>query len=146
MKRSKRLEQISKITKGQEEEIARALADCQRRFQAQQKQLQDLELYFQQYSQEIVQVSGAGLNISRYQNMQLFLGNLTKAIEQQKTIVEQLRREYEHKKKLWLNKHNRNKAMDNITDRYRLQEDIQDEKKVQREIDDRAARQDGGKD
>ncbi|MDH5301480.1 MAG: flagellar export protein FliJ [Gammaproteobacteria bacterium] len=146
MKRSKRLEQISKITKTQEDDMAKALAECQRRFQAHQKQLDDLQLYFQQYSAQIVQESSGGLNISRYQNMQAFLGNLTKAIEQQKRVVEQVRREYEHKRKLWMNKHNRNKAIDAVSQHHRQQEDAQDEKKLQRDIDDRSSRQRGGKD
>jgi flagellar FliJ protein len=139
------MEKVAQVTKGQEDEAAKMLGECQGRLQVQEQTLQNLQEYYQQYTQEMTQASGSGMSIQRYQNMQGFLGNLTKALEQQTQVVEQVRSEYEHKKGLWLDKRNRNKALGSVTEKLRFAEDVAEEKKLQRDIDDRSSRQTGGK-
>lgn len=144
MKRSQRMAGICQFTGNKEQEAAKVLGECTQRMEMQQKRLADLEQYRLEYSQQITTAGGNGLTISTYQNMQAFMGNLSRAIEQQKAILNQVQTEYERKKNLWLEARNKNKALNQVTDRYRQQEEMADEKKQQREIDDRFSRQTGG--
>lgn len=140
MKQSKRLEPICHFNKKREEEAAKRLAKVSQEVAKQKQRLLDLENYRGEYGKQFAMAGGAGLNAVKMRDYQRFMANLSKVIEQQKSAISVLEREFEEKKRQWLAARNRNKALENVKDRYQQQENVQEEKKQQKEIDDRGFR------
>ncbi len=142
--RAKRLKLVCDFVADKEQEAARQLGECKRSLDEQNRRLRDLENYHQEYAGRITQAGS--ISIQEYRNLQAFMLNLNKAIEQQKQIVQRLEAEYQCKKQHWLDIRNRGKALNKVTEKYQAEEDYQRERRLQRELDDRIKLPQGGKD
>lgn len=140
MKQSRRLGPICDFNKKREEDAAKNLAKISQEVAAQKKRLVDLENYRGEYGKQFAMAGGAGLNAGKMRDYQNFMANLSKVLEQQKSAISVLEKEFEEKKRQWLAARSRTKALETVKDRYLQQETIIEEKKLQKEIDDRAFR------
>jgi len=137
MKSSKRLHRVIQITEFQENNAARMLGSLQQQLLAYQARLNDLSTYRAEYGKRFVDLGQVGLSAVQMRDFQSFMVNLDEAIRQQEVAIDQLKVEYDEKKRQWLAARNKTKAIVSISQRYQAQEQQQEEKIIQKEIDDR---------
>lgn len=140
MSRSKRLKPIQRITEMREKDAAQDLGESQQRLQLLQKQLSELERYREEYRNYYQQSGREGMTALRLQQLQQFLTNIDKAIEQQDQAIKSAEYQCEEKKKLWYAARGRTQALDKVAERYLDDERQQQNRREQKELDERAGR------
>ena len=140
MTRSERLEPIAGLQRDKETQATRALGESQRRYLAQERRLADLERFQREYEQRFHALGNAGAAIERFREHRRFSDKLNGAIEQQRKVLEECRRELEHHNRRWSEVSSKRRALDKVIDRFRLEETTQAQRREQRESDDRAQR------
>ena len=101
------------------------------------KTLELLEQYRGEYEARFRQAAQDGLGRDEWANYQSFLGRLDEAIAQQRLLVESSRQRTENGQKEWLDKRNRVKAFDTLSQRHRAGEvrrELRHEQKLQDEF------------
>jgi flagellar FliJ protein len=140
MSRSERLEPIADLQRDKETEATRVLGEFQRSYLAQERRLAELELYQREYQQRFHALGNTGAAIERFREYRQFSEKLNHAIQQQRRLVEECRRELELQNRSWSEISSRRRALDKVIDRFRLEEVAQAQRREQRESDDRAQR------
>jgi flagellar FliJ protein len=140
MTKSDRVKPIIKVAENRERAAARALSDAQRIVQERQARLQDLIRYREEYRADMTARGRAGVSAQSLRGMLGFLGKLDQAVEQQDQAVKAAERELDEKRRQWLEKHFRAKALDHVRDRYLTDERRAANRKEQKESDERALR------
>jgi len=140
MSRSERLEPIADLQRGKETQATRMLGESQRRYLAQERRLADLEQFQREYQQRFHALGNAGAAIERFREHHRFSEKLNGAIEQQRKLLEECRRELEHHNRCWSEISSRRRALDKAIDRFRLEEVTRAQRREQHESDDRAQR------
>jgi len=138
MTKSERLKPVQRINESREKDAARALGRSVQIVQQHEQRLAELQQYRDEYDRQIQSMGENGVVASRLQQMQSFLHNLNQAISQQQLIVEQARREQEHKRRSWQQAHGKTQVMDKVVERYRRDEQYQANKRDQKENDEHA--------
>lgn len=141
MTKSKRLKPLAKLAKNGEDTAARALGECQQRFNEQQSRLDDLKSYRHDYVMQLKNASRSGLESGAMQRYQQFLAKIDEAIALQGQLVERTRQEYEEKNKQWSAARTKHKALDKAVTRHRTSELRQRERREQRQNDERRHQQ-----
>ena len=103
------------------------------------KTLALLEQYREEYEARFRQAARNGLSRDEWRNYQTFLGRLDEAIAQQRALVEASRQRTADGQKEWLDKRNRVKAFDTLSQRHRANEEQAEAKSEQRAQDEHAA-------
>ena len=137
MKTSQTLAPVVKVARHRERDAARQMGDRMRHFEQQQKQLQELVSYREEYANSFIDVTKAGLSAVQLREYQLFLGRLDIAIEQQKQQLESSRKNCETSQENWRGADGRHKMMNKVVQRRAQVEGQQQQDKEQRESDDR---------
>ncbi|MCA1806069.1 MAG: flagellar export protein FliJ [Xanthomonadaceae bacterium] len=140
MTRSKRMTPVVKVAENREQAAARILGEARQRLEQQQRKLDELGTYRDQYSSEFQQRSGQGMGVACLQDFRVFLARLNEAIEQQQRLVERCRQESERQRLNWLSTRTRTQALGKVVDRYRREERHQAERREQLDTDERALR------
>ncbi len=140
MKKSERMKPVVKVTASKENEAARALGQSNRELQEQEQRLSELEKYRDEYTRYCQQKGSDGISAARFIELQRFLNNLNRAVEQQKQLVEMTQQACAVKKNQWQQARSRTRAMDTVVDRYRQQERRQAERREQKEVDEAGQR------
>jgi flagellar FliJ protein len=104
------------------------------------KTLALLEQYREEYEARFRQAAQNGLTRDEWGNYQPFLGRIDEAIAQQRTLVEASRQRTVDGQKEWLDKRNRVKAFDTLSQRHRANEVHSEAKSEQRAQDEHAAK------
>jgi flagellar FliJ protein len=104
------------------------------------KTLELLEQYRGEYEARFRQAAQNGLGRDEWANYQSFLGRLDEAIAQQRLLVESSRQRTENGQKEWLDKRNRVKAFDTLSQRHKANEGRSEARQEQRAQDEHAAR------
>ena len=104
------------------------------------KTLELLEQYRGEYEARFRQAAQDGLGRDEWANYQSFLGRLDEAIAQQRLLVESSRQRTENGQKEWLDKRNRVKAFDTLSQRHKASEGRSEARLEQRAQDKHAAR------
>lgn len=99
-----------------------------------------LEQYREEYEARFRQAAQNGLTRDEWGNYQSFLGRIDEAIAQQRTLVEASRQRTVDGQKEWLDKRNRVKAFDTLSQRHRANEVHSEAKSEQRAQDEHAAK------
>jgi flagellar FliJ protein len=137
MKSSTKLQPVAKIRKQQEKNAARLHGDTLRQAEQQQKQLNELISYRDQYLKAFQLAAESGLSAVQMQDYRLFINRLDVAIKQQQQSVANDHEKCEISHKKWLDKRSRTKVIDKVVEkRQRLEHDIK-EKREQRESENR---------
>lgn len=137
MKRSRRLDPVAKVAKHQERNAARQLGDNLRQLEQQQKQLDDLITYRDQYVAGFQQAGKAGLTVVQMQDYQSFLSRLDTAILQQQQQLVLSQKNCEHSQAAWHNKNGHSKMIDKVVENRQMAENRRRDEQEQREQDDR---------
>ena len=140
MTRSKRMTPVVKVAENREQAAARLLGEARQRLEQQQRKLEELTTYRDQYSREFQHCSGQGMGVARLQDFRLFLARLNQAIEQQQRVVERCRQDCERQRLNWVDSRTRTQALGKVVDRYQREERHQAERREQHETDERAQR------
>lgn len=140
MTRSKRMTPVVKVAESREQAAARVLGEARQRLEQQQRKLEELTTYRDQYSLEFQQCSGQGMGVARLQDFRLFLARLNEAIEQQRRLVERCQQDCERRRLQWVATRTRTQALGKVVDRYQREEQRVAERREQRDSDERAQR------
>ncbi len=137
MKRSRRLHPVAKFARQQERDAARSLGDSLRQAEQQQKQLDALVNYRDQYVAGFQSAGKEGLTAVQLRDYQLFLSRLDTAITQQQQKLEDSRKGCEQSQAEWKDKHGHSKMIDKVVESRNQDENREMERQEQREQDDR---------
>jgi len=140
MTRSDRLKPIIKIAESREKEAARLLGQYQQMLDRHESKLGELLNYRKEYREQFIQVGTEGIDGAKMRDYQTFLQRLDIAIGQQKHVISQAIRVYEHQKQVWQQKRSRTQVLDKVVDRYRKDEEIEQGRKEQKQLDEHAQR------
>lgn len=137
MNKSTKLEPIAKIRKQQELNAGRLHGESIRQAEKQQKQLEELITYREQYSQSFLSASQSGLSAIQMQEYRIFINRLDEAIKQQQQYVNNDQHKCEISQKEWMNKRSECKMIDKIVENRQQVEHQEKEKSEQRALDNR---------
>ena len=137
MKDSRRLRPVARFARQQERDAARLLGDQLRLVEQQQKQLDNLLQYRDQYVAGFQAAGKEGLTVVQLRDYQLFLSRLDSAILEQQQRLAESRRRCERSRVEWQHRHGRSKAIDKVVDNRKQAESREQDRQEQREQDDR---------
>jgi len=137
VKSSRRLGPVAKLARQRERNAARHLGDTMRQLEHQQKQLEDLISYRDEYVAGFEQAGKAGLSSVQLRDYQVFLSRLDTAILQQQQQLLACRQKCEQSQAEWQDKHGRSKMIDKVVENRRQTENRRQDELEQREQDDR---------
>lgn len=135
MKRSARMEKIADINLGFENIAGAAFATARRQLQAQEKQLEQLNIYKQEYQQKLKARLSGNITVTEMQDYQYFFTSLDQAISQQTAILKQSENQVQHSKDEWMNKKQDVAKVSKVAERLKKKEDEESIKKEQQETD-----------
>ena len=138
MKGSGSLKPVVQLAKHRERGAARQLGMTMMKTQQQQKQLDDLIAYRQQYTQGLQTEAAAGVSVVRVRDYHLFLNRLDDAINQQKQQLLNSHKDCENSKSHWQGAYGHSKMIDQIVDARKNIEMKKKDKSEQREMDDQS--------
>jgi flagellar FliJ protein len=144
MKRSDRLKPVQRLSEAREQDAAKALGVSNRNLSEQEQRLAELEQYREEYTRYVRQRGESGVTAAKLVELQNFLQNLNKAIEQQRQVLAMAKQRSEQSKQQWNKARGRNKALDKVAERYRQEEERNAARQEQKETDEYASRK-GGK-
>lgn len=136
MTKSEKLQPIAKIRKQQELNAGRLHGESIKQAEKQQKQLDELVSYRDQYEKSFLSASQSGLSVVQMQEYRLFINRLDEAIKQQKQFVNNDQDKCEISQKEWMNKRSKCKMIDKVVENRQLTEHQAKEKTEQRELED----------
>ncbi len=145
MKKSNRLKPVQRLSEAREQDAAKALGDSNRHVSEQEQRLADLENYREEYARYYQQRGEQGVTAAKLMELQRFLHNLNKAIEQQQQVVAMARQRSEQSKQQWNNARGKSQALDKVVERYRKEEDRSASRQEQKDNDEYAQRKDSKK-
>jgi len=119
-----------------EKQAAKALGEAHQRLQEAQAQLQQLNIYRQEYNDRFHQFSHNSPGPQRLLDYQAFMAKLNEAVAQQTVAIETAERSLHEVKQFWLAKRGRSKALDGVLNGYLAAEAREAERKEQRANDD----------
>lgn len=137
MKKSKRLEPISRLAEIKEQQAARLVGDYRKTLEEQSKQLESLKEYREGYLARYQTVSMGARQLADYR---LFLDKLNRAIEEQEQLIANSLNAVHDKEKLWTSARSHNQGMQKLVEKAGKEELTSSEKREQSELDDRSRR------
>ncbi len=140
MNSSTKLQPVAKIRKQQERNAARIHGDTMRQAEQQQKQLNELITYRNQYLKAFQSAAESGLSAVQMQDYRLFINRLDVAIEQQRQSVSNGQKKCEISQEKWIDKRSKSKMIDKVIENRKQTENKVVEKREQRELDNRPHR------
>jgi flagellar FliJ protein len=144
-KKSDRFKPVQRLSRSREQDAAKALGESNRAVSEQEQRLAELEQYREEYARYYEQRGREGISGAKLQELQRFLHNLNKAIEQQQQLVAMARQQSELSLNKWQQARGRSKAMDTVADRYRQAEEHDRARQEQKETDEHAQRKGASK-
>lgn len=137
MKSSRRLGPVAKLAKQRERNAASHLGDSLRQADLQQKQLDDLINYRDEYVAGFKAAGKAGLSSVQLRDYQVFLSRLDSAILQQQQKLVASRQNCQQSQAKWQDEHGNSKMIDKAVEKRRQAENRRQDELEQREQDDR---------
>lgn len=138
MKRSKRMQSIVKIANNEEDTAAKGLAAAIDNLEKQRKSLQDLIAFREDYSARFHETSNT--NALSIQQFHSFVAQLNHGIEHQQKIVVQAEQAIAEQRAIWVERHNRTRALNKVVENYVKQEHESAEYLEQKMLDEFASR------
>jgi flagellar FliJ protein len=139
MKRA-RLEPIHELAHDAERSTAARVAGMERRLQEAERREQELLRYRQEYQDALVARATTGLQVRSMREYQGFLARLGGALEAQRNLLIQLRRDCETERKALRVAIVRRQALGKVIEKARVESRKSDDRSQQRELDDTASR------
>ncbi len=139
-KRSGRLQPVARLAGEREQQAARKLGERRQELQQQQRQLEELENYRTEYIEQLQRAARNGIGAVQLRHYQTFVGKLTEAIEQQRSVVLAAEREVALAREGWYQSHTRVKIVDSVISSCQSEEQQEAQRAEQKETDERALR------
>jgi len=139
-KRSERLQPVQKVAENREQDAAKAMGKASIHVEELEIRLTELIAFREEYARNFLSAGAAGMGVSRMREYQTFISRIDQAIAYQQTMIEQGKRAYAERQRVWRHLHSRVLAMDKLATRYRQQERAYAEQREQKETDERAQR------
>ena len=137
MKSSRRLGPVARLARQHERNAARQLGGSLQRAEQQQKQLDDLIDYRDQYVADFQAAGKEGLTAIQLRDYQLFLSRLDAAIRQQQQNLAASQQNCEQSQAEWHDKRGHSKMIDKVVENRKMAEERKLNEQEQREQDDR---------
>lgn len=134
------LQSLLDLSQTRMDDAARKLGQLLASEQEVEKTLALLDQYRDEYEARFRQAARDGLSRDEWANYQSFLGRLDEAIAQQRALVEASRQRTVDGQREWLDKRNRVKAFDTLSQRHKASEVRSEAKTEQRDQDEHAAK------
>ena len=138
-RRSVRLQPAANVAETRERVAARVFGDALGTVRTQEAKLVELETYRDQYSSDFHSASSIGMGAAQLQHYRSFLGRLNEAIKEQLRIIDEVRRQSEGQRQVWLKKRSKMKAIERVLEKCHEDERAALDRHDQR-IDDRGGR------
>lgn len=145
MKKSNRLKPVQRLSEAREQDAAKVLGDSNRDVSEQEQRLVELESYREEYARYYQQRGEQGVTAAKLMELQRFLHNLNKAIEQQQQVVAMARQRNEQSKRQWNKARGKSRALGKVVERYRKEEDRSAARQEQKDNDEYAQHKGGKK-
>ena len=137
MSRVDRLQPVAKVSKQQERNAARAHGETIAQAEQQQKQLNELIAYRNQYLKAFQAAGESGLSAIQMCDYRIFIKRLDEAIMQQQQHVMNGQQKCEISQDRWMDKRSRSKMINKVVENRKQAENKKMEKREQRELEDR---------
>lgn len=134
------LEPLRDLSQMRMETAAKRLGELLSKAQAVELTLVQLTQYRDEYETRFREAAQAGLKPDEWQNYHAFLVRLDGAIEQQRSMVETSKQHTAEGQQEWLDKRNRVKAFDALSERHKAAQVREENRMEQRQQDEHAAR------
>lgn len=138
MIRSKRMQSIVKIASKEEEVAAKGLAAAIENLDRQGKALHELIAFREDYSERFHKT--VNTNAMAIQQFHSFVAQLNQGIEHQQKVLLQAEQSIEENRQIWIERHNRTRALNKVVENYVQQEHETEEKLEQKLLDEFAMR------
>lgn len=138
MKRVDRLDVVQRVTERAERERAEQLAKAEQSLTECEGKLAELIRYREDYERNFQR--GAGTDITRIRDYQVFLARLGEAIAQQRNLVTQAQARRAAQFEQWQEAAQRTRAIGTLSDRWQAEERRASDRIEQRDSDERALR------
>jgi flagellar FliJ protein len=138
LKRSDRIRPVKEIVDSRERDAGRRLAEARTRVEEQEKQLQQLQRYRDEYLAGGTPAVGTTDTV-RLVNLNAFLGRISDAIREQQARIAEARRELEALLEAWRGVKLESTALGRAVERFEADERRADDRQEQREQDKLAA-------
>ncbi len=139
MMKSKRFEPIHEVASTSAKDLSRAMGDAGRNVSELERQLEQLQVYRDEYVRNSTQSSGA-MDAVKLQNYRSFLDRLGEALNQQQKTLDGARQEFEKRRVQWSEKRIEAESLNRVVDRFRKEEQNAADRREQSEGDDAAMR------
>jgi len=140
MKKSQRLNVIVELNAKNEQDSLKALGQIQQQRQEAEKQLENLNIYRQDYVIKYRSISEAGTHIKQLLEFRAFMSKLDKAIVEQQQVVLGVEKQVILARTQWEQKHQKTKSIQKVCDVAAADELKAENKREQSEQDERATR------
>jgi flagellar FliJ protein len=134
------LQSLLDLSQSRMDDAARRLGQLLASEQEVEKTLALLEQYREEYETRFRQAAQTGLTREEWSNYQSFLSRLDEAVSQQRALVHASKQRTVDGQKEWLDKRNRVKAFDALSQRHKANEAYSEAKTEQRAQDEHAAK------
>lgn len=139
-KKSQRLDTVRHMAQEDERKAIEAFGASSQNMQMQQKQLDDLLQYRNEYQNKLMSMGKTGITAERLRQQQRFIAQIDQAIVQQEQAVQNATMQMNSQKQVWLDKRTRTQALDKVVERYTEEEASQDSRRDQKNNDEMASR------
>lgn len=134
------LQSLLDLSQARMDDAARRLGQLLASEQEVEKTLTLLIRYRDEYEGRFREAASTGLSRDEWRNYQTFLGRLDEAIDHQLKLVDASRQRRAAGQQEWLDKRNRVKAFDTLSQRHKAKEERVEAKSEQRTQDEHAAK------
>ena len=141
MTKSQRMKPLTRVATSRERTAAKELGEYRRTLAAAEAKYAELATYREEYSKQLQQSGGSGIDAQQMRDYRVFLTRLNEAIVHQQASVDQRRREYERMRRVWSEARVRSKSLDKVVERYQKEEISIVERREQAESDERSIQQ-----
>ncbi len=137
MKKSVRLASVVKIAASAEQKAIQAFGRCQQQLEMHKGRLRQLMEYRNEYQQQFDQHARNGMSVAQMQSYRAFISQLDLGIEEQNRVIGSMTLEMEAKRREWLTKRTKTKAIDKVIEQHISKEQAQESRRDQKESDER---------
>ncbi|RUO24509.1 flagellar export protein FliJ [Aliidiomarina minuta] len=129
---------VRDMEKKREDQAAVSLQQARQQHDLQHRRLQGLEQYRLEYLNSAQERGKGGLQSMRFGHYHAFVGKLDTGIQQQRGNLQRLQQVVEQRQKLWMEKQQRRKAIDNLIEKHEKEIDVKRQKQEQKTSDEYA--------
>ena len=134
----KRLKPIIKLAEQEKGDAGRLLTDARNQQQTDNRQLGQLQGFYNDYARQFEEAVGVGMNSRQLTDFRTFISNIDDAIARKKREIKHIDHKVEEHRRDWVEKYQRTEALTGLQKQLSEQEKIKTTRRDQKEADDRS--------